>query len=93
MTCFSSFTRTKMSLERHLFAIITIFVFLLISQSRHSYCDGEFPEHSAWKNGELFYQLASVVVLEEPLLSFTMRVAVLHQKLLIITADGHATVR
>lgn len=69
---------------------------VLVSHSPYSPstfdCDRNIPQHVPWKNGSLFVQLGGVVVLEEPLLGLSMWTAVLHEELLIITANGHAAI-
>lgn len=54
----------------------------------------DFPERASWKHGvELLAQFGRIVIFEKPFLSLSMRVAIFHQELLIITADCHTTVR
>jgi hypothetical protein len=52
------------------------------------------PESSSWKHGvELLAQFGGVVIFEKPFLRLTMRIAIFHQELLIITTYCHTTVR
>lgn len=55
--------------------------------------EGSSTREHSWQDHQLFVQLRGVVVLEQPLLRFATRVAVFHQELLSVTADGHASVR
>lgn len=59
----------------------------------HLHHESSSARKHSWQDHQLFIQLRGVVVLEQPLLCFTTGVAVLHQQLLSVAANGHASVR
>lgn len=77
-------------------ALLGKFTFLILKKyfiSYHNHVILLLQRHCLMDCRLVLTHLWWIVVLKEPLLRFSVRIAIFHQKFLIITADGHATVR